>query len=60
MERLIDCEIVRVQVTNKQITCNKKTKQLINEDETKTFSFNFDKRIISENNTLPYMVDQVW
>jgi len=55
MEKLIDQEIVRVQVTNNQITRNKKTKQLINKEETKTLSFNFDKRIIIDSyDTISY------
>jgi len=55
MEKLIDGEIENVKVTNQQITRDKTTKQLVNKDETKTFSFNFDKRIILKNyDTIPY------
>jgi hypothetical protein len=55
MEKLIDGEIENIRVTNTQITRNVQTKQLVNKDETKTLSFNFDKRIIVDNyNTLPY------
>jgi hypothetical protein len=55
LEKLIDGEIKNVQVTNNQITRDVKTKNLVNKEETKTLSFNFDKRVILENyDTVPY------
>jgi hypothetical protein len=55
LEKLIDGEIQNVKVTNKQITRDKNSKQLVNKEETKTLTFNFDKRIISGNyDTIPY------
>jgi len=55
MEQLIASEIHSVTVKNEEITRDPKTKQLVNRDQTKTFSFDFDKRIIIDNfDTVPY------
>jgi hypothetical protein len=60
LEKLIEGEVEKVTVTNNQITRDKVTKQLVNKDETKTLSFNFDKRIIVENyDTYPYGYQKV-
>jgi len=55
MERLIKGEIPNITVQNSEITRNPETKQLVNKEQTKTLSFNFDKRIIvSGYDTVPY------
>jgi hypothetical protein len=55
LEKLIDCEIDSVSVTDCQITRDMKTKQLVNKDITKTMRFDFDKRVMKDNyDTLPY------
>ena len=55
MEKLIDGVIPNVTVENKEITRDPETKQLVNKDQTKTFSFGFDKRVIMTNfDTVPY------
>jgi len=55
MEKLITGEIQNVKVENKEITRNPETKQLVNKDQIKTFSFGFDKRVIVDNyDSVPY------
>jgi len=55
MEALIKNEIPQIVVRNNEITRNRGTKQLVNKDQTKTFSFGFDKRVIVDDyDTVPY------
>ena len=55
MEKLLKSEIPNIVVRNKEITRNPETKQLENKEQTKTFSFGFDKRVIVDGyDTLPY------
>ncbi|KAK7605181.1 hypothetical protein V9T40_007039 [Parthenolecanium corni] len=55
LDKLIEWEIAQVTVEDNQITRDRLTKQLVNKVQTKTLSFNFDKRIItSDFDTLPY------
>ena len=55
MEKLTMGEIQNVKVENKEITRNPETKQLVNKDQIKTFSFGFDKRVIVDNyDSVPY------
>lgn len=55
MEQLIDGEIQNVPVKNFQIIRDKETKTLISKDQTKTFAYTFDKRVVCEYyTTLPF------
>lgn len=55
LEKLIDREITHVTIEDNQITRDKITKELVNKLQTKTLSFNFDKRLInSDYSTVPY------
>jgi len=55
MEDIIDGIKEKVEVTDTQITRDKKTKNLVNKEVTKTFSYKFDKRSIQANyDTLPW------
>lgn len=55
MEKLIDGEIQNVVISDRQITRDQDSKQLVNKEQKKTFSFGFDKRLITDNfDTKPY------
>jgi len=55
MEDLIDGKIDEIATTDFKIVRDNNTKDLITKDGTKTFAFNFDKRIITRDyDTLPY------
>ena len=56
MEKLIDKEIENVETVNMAITRDVHTKQLVTTEEKKTYSFDFDKRVVagSDFDTFPY------
>ena len=55
MEKLIDGEIENVVTSGSNITRDVTTKQLVNKEQTKKFSFSFDKRAIClDFDTLPF------
>lgn len=55
LEQLIDREVSNIKVQYNQITRDNITKNLVNNAQTKTLSFNFDKRILHDNfDTIPY------
>src|SRR6266576_1613951 len=55
LEKLVDCEVQNITVKNTQIKRDVETKNMINKEETKTLSFNLDKRIINKDfDTVPY------
>jgi len=55
LEKIIDGELEKIRIEENRISRDQQTKDLFNQDLTKTFEFNFDKQVVLENfDTIPF------